>query len=45
MKTIILQAADEILGKYDAFTQNKNLKRRDHEIKLIVRQKNVAFHK
>jgi len=36
IKTIILQAPDEILGKYDAFIQNKNFKRRGHEIKFTT---------
>jgi len=36
IKTIILQVADENLGKYNAFTQKKILKIRDEEINLIV---------
>jgi len=40
IRTIISQAADENLGKYKAFTQEKKLKILDNEIKSTVQQKN-----
>jgi hypothetical protein len=45
IKTIISQAAVEILGKYEVFIQKENLKIWDHKIKLIIQQKNVAYNK
>jgi hypothetical protein len=44
-KSIISQSADEIWEKYKAFPQMKKLKTLDDEIKLIVKQKNLAYKK
>jgi Leu/Phe-tRNA-protein transferase len=43
IKTIISQVADETLGNYKAFTQNKKLKMWEDEIKLISQQENLAY--
>jgi hypothetical protein len=45
IKTIISQAAVEILGKYKVFIQKEKLKTWDDEIKLIIQQKNLAHNK
>ena len=43
INTTISQAADESLGKYKAFAQNKKLGTRNDEIKLIVQQKQLSY--